>query len=394
MAASPAVTDMQNAFTGALEQALAREQWIPQMRKLLATWEGAERKGKERREKGSSRAQIMMRMEEVAENIASGLYDIPYALTSVHQNLGNLAFFELLDSIGPGQELLEMHNVWVISQVREDEPTTYERWGKVVAGLPYPIMPLGIKSSRVRDYNRKLLAWAQEQRTAGAGPTPAGKMKPEDFLFFKNAAGGTGPYLPVETDVEGRAVVNGANIKVVLDEHQRMQEEAVAAIQDLRARLAESERVAAMRATQQGQQQIQQQQQQPSAMQQPQQYPVMAQQAVQQQYPAPQQQQYQAPQQQYPVEQQYQQPQYQQPQLAPYGGYLPMPAPYMQPGMVAYPPYAQYGQHHRGPPRGGQRAAPAAPANQRTVCDRCGGTGHFARNCRAAAPRGGEGENP
>jgi hypothetical protein len=304
-AAAADMRNFQSAFTGALEHAFFRESWMVPVSKLFATWENSERKARERREKTKSDRTMIVRVEEVADTIANGTYDMPYVLASIHHNMGNLAFFELLETVGAGQELLELHNAFIISQVREEEPTTYERWGKVLAGLPFPIMPLNLKSTRVRDYNRKLLLWAQEQRSpAGAGPATGPNLKPEDFTIFKSTvAGGTGPYLPVETDQEGRAVVNGANIKVVLDEHQRAQQEqqrvqleqqriqqdTVAAIQELQARVAEGERRNAQ--AMQGQQQ---QQQLPTLMQ-PLQYPA-AQQAVQQQYPA-QQQQYVGPQQ-------------------------------------------------------------------------------------------------
>jgi len=269
--------------------------------------------------------------------------------------------------VGGGLELVQIHNAWIINQAKTDDPTSYHRWGAVYEGLPYPILPLWVKSTKVREYNRKLLAWAQEQRSpAGAGPTSS-KGKPEDFLsvFADGPAGGNGPYLPVETDPEGRAAVNGANIKTVLDHQQQLLQQASATILELQSRLAE---VAAQQQKQQQQHQTQltqlhsqmQTQQQQQQQQQPQPQPQLL--------PAPLQ-----PVPQYAVQYlphpQYQQPQYQQ-----------------QP----YQP-----QYHMRQPR------PSGPI----VCNRCHGEGHIARDCQARNPapaarnsravRGGdEGGNP
>jgi hypothetical protein len=165
-------------------------------------------------------------------------------------------------------------------------------------------------------------------------------------------------------DGEGRPQVNGANLKLVLDQqtrHELLQEQAATAVRGLGTRLAETERAfAEFRA------QVQQQPQQPQTQQvaPPHQVGTPPQQQQQQQFVAPLQQQYAA------TAQQHQQHPPPQP-----GAYLPPPM------AVAYMPHPQCQQRWqpRAPPRR------QTPANR--VCDQCGAQGHFARNCTARAPR-------
>jgi hypothetical protein len=358
------------AFAAAWRDTAQQEPWKRQYEKkkkyLLVTVKGS----------------VRVAVEELAEKIASRRLSEAYAICALHVAYENMAFLQLMMRIGGGPELIQYHNVWVLSQVEKNDPYTFEKWGDVLHLLPHPIMPFDLRSYRLVEYNDKLYEWAFEQKTAGAGG-PDHKRKAPDFLIFATGpSGGNGPYLPVEMDGEGRPQVNGANLKFALDQqtarHELLQEQAATAVRGLEARLAETERAfAEFRA--QVQQQPQTQQVAPPQQFTPppqQQYAATAQQH-QQQYAAPQQQ-YAAPQQQYAVPQQQ---------------YSAQPGAYMPPPMVAYMPHPQYPQQYqrpwqpRAPPRG------QAPANR--GCDRCGAQGHIARNCTARLPRGGEeGANP
>jgi hypothetical protein len=178
-----------------------------------------------------------VRIEEVLEAIAAGKLGISYAVYALHAALDNVAFFfKLLMTYGSGQDLIERHNAWVIVQIREEDPLTCELWGRVLKGMPYPIMPLHVElPQRLQVYNRRLLIWAQQQHMPAGAVNPVCLLKPEEFLIFRMA------YEPVVSD----AVVSASEVMERLSEQRRSIAETNNAITDLRNRMAAHERAIA-----------------------------------------------------------------------------------------------------------------------------------------------------
>jgi hypothetical protein len=74
----------------------------------------------------------------------------------------HLDFLKLMMKIGGGPELIQYHNVWVLTRVEDTDPYTFEKWGEV--------MHLLRQKNWSRRYDFKLYEWACEQKSAGAGP--------------------------------------------------------------------------------------------------------------------------------------------------------------------------------------------------------------------------------
>jgi hypothetical protein len=130
-------------------------------------------------------------------------------------------------------------NWWVVEQLKNPDQMW---WGEIVEVLPYPIVPPKLAdNAEVQKYNDALLEWGRGLKAGppqGGGPKHPKKFR-EDILLFdlqKGPAGGE-PWLPVETDAEGRHVANASTVKAAFEARDEMHAALQKQIQELSAQL-------------------------------------------------------------------------------------------------------------------------------------------------------------